>query len=62
MLDYTTKEILKEFISAKSAAEYLVQKGITINLNANHRILDVCKSNNLNNHAYGYSWKFIDKV
>lgn len=62
MLDYTTKETLKEFISAKSAAEYLVQKGITINLNANHRILDVCKSNNLNNHAYGYSWKFIDKV
>lgn len=54
MLDYNTKKVLHKFISALDASRYLVEIGATTNKSANHRILDVCKSNNLDNHAYGY--------
>ena len=58
MLDYNTKEVLMDFVSAASAAKYLIKIGLTTNQGANHRILDTCKSNNLDRIAYGYSWRF----
>ena len=44
------------------AARYLNKTGITASSAAVNRILLVCHSNNINSKAYGFSWKFIDKV
>lgn len=61
MLDYVTKTPIKEFDSASSAAAYLISEGITQNKSAGGRILIVCYAENLDSHAYGYSWKFKEK-
>lgn len=63
MLDYTTKEVLKVFSHCKYAEAYIYEQGISKSKTSiGNRILRVCKTNDLHYKAYGYSWKFVDKV
>lgn len=56
MRDKDTHESIKEFYSAKEAARYLVDIGVTKNKTANGLILDACYGKCKT--AYGYEWIF----
>lgn len=62
MYDLRTGEMLKEFYSVSAAVEFLSEQGITQSTSAASRIGTVCKLNTDYNRAYGYNWRFLEKV
>ena len=62
MIDMSTKEVLNTFNSIKSASDYLVDNGIVQSTSASCRISRVCRANDPNLCAYGFNWKFVEKV
>ena len=58
MIDKDTEEIIRSFVSAGEALQYLRQKGITSSTSrgALSHITDVCKGKRKN--AYGYKWSY----
>ena len=62
MIDMSTKEVLNTFNSIKSASDYLIDNGIVKSTSASCRISRVCRANDPNLCAYGFNWKFVEKV
>lgn len=64
MLDPLTGDVLKTFRSMQAAAQYLCNNNYTTNKQADSRIKNVCDSYNgiYMYKAYGFSWKYIEKV
>lgn len=60
MLEVGTGRVLKTFGSVNRAVEYLISIGATSNRSAFGRIDYVCKTHNVNHHAYGYSWEYCE--
>ena len=62
MLDFDTKETIRIFQSGKEASDFLIENNIIKCKSGAKRISMVCNSNDLNQKAYGYSWRFLNKV
>lgn len=62
MISIDTKEVLNEFNSIKEASDYLISNGLVKSLSASCRISRVCRANDLSLCAYGFNWKFVEKV
>lgn len=65
MLSLETDEVLKTFQSMQQAVDFLIENGYTQNKSAGVRIKLVCESepNEFYKYkAYGFGWKYIDKV
>lgn len=60
MIDIDSGCIVCVFKSAADATRYLIECGKTTNKNAFSRILKICHGQDKT--AYGYMWKFIEKV
>lgn len=60
MLDFNTKEELRIFKSGVAAAEYLRDTFNITSTSVPTRISAVCKANDLNQKAYGFSWQFYN--
>ena len=57
-----TDILIKEFYSLKAASNYLKEEQICLNTSSQSRISKVCKLNNKTSIAYGYNWRYINKV
>ncbi len=62
MVDLSTGEAIRRFTSATDASRFLINQGIVKAKSAVHRILYVCQSGNPHHRAYGYNWRFVEKV
>ena len=62
MFDLKTGDIIRKFASMTEAEKFLKENGISNSSSIICRISSVCKSGNPHNRAYGFNWRFIDKV
>lgn len=62
MFDFTTGELIKEFSSIAEAERYLKENNISDSSSIISRISTVCRLGKSHNRAYGFNWRFIDKV
>lgn len=60
MVDLVTGETVARFNSMNEAARYLMDNKMAVSMASSGAISKVCKG--LAKRAYGYSWKFADKV
>ena len=62
MIDFTSGEVLNTFNSCKEAGKHVRDLGITKNETPEVRISRVCRSNDQGQKAYGFNWRFANKV
>lgn len=63
MIDLNTGEILRKFQSARAAARWLVEKGITRNVNCATSVGAACRNfEGKVKLAYGYGWRFTNDL
>ena len=59
MIDLDTSKVLRNFQSARAAARWLIEKGITNNVNCATSIGSACRNfNGKTRKSYGYGWRF----
>ena len=62
MRDLSTLEVIRTFKSLKEASDYLIDNGYAQSSAIVARLSFVCKDAVENRCAYGFNWRFIDKV
>lgn len=62
MRDLRTLETIREFKSIKDASNYLLENKIAFSTSIPNRISRVCNADSDHLCAYGFNWRFIDKV
>ncbi len=60
MVDPNSNEIIREFTSIKKAVKYLLEIGKTTSIQADHKIVNVCKGRK--EYAYGFRWRYSSSV
>ena len=62
MRDLSTLEVIRTFKSLREASNYLLDNGYAQSSAVVTRLSSVCKDTVENRCAYGFNWRFIDKV